>query len=180
MSDIVEEKTSAGPSEDDAPFVPSGAPMPLPAGSAVATDPAVWYHLKATWTDDRGRTATGYAYPIGENASSSFWDYVCLFAGPARAGALRFKLSEPDDEGWSRWDIHDDAANDGYHLSCKATGWLYRASAYDVRFRIVDGHLYCNYWSGPVGSDYRSFLISAGQYAGMDLPPFTCELEPAG
>ena len=172
--------TGTGPSLDDQPFVPSDTPNPLPAGEAFHADPYKWYHLKVQYVDDNGKYVTGYAYPVGQNAAASFWDYVVLSAEiPAGASALKFKLVTLDDQGWQRWEIHDDACNSGYHLSCKATGWLYRASEYDVRFRIVDGKLYCSYWSGPVGSTYRSFLVSNGQYIGMDLPEFTCELELA-
>ena len=166
-----------GPSPNDQPLVPSGNPNPLPAGAAIVTDPESWYRLKANYINDSGRSVTGYAYPVGQNAATSFWDYVVFSEGPAGSAALRFKLSAPDDQGWSTWDIHDDDWNAGYHLSCKATGWLYRASAYDVKFRIVDGKLYCSYWGGPAGSAYRSFLVSAGQYLGMGLQAFTCELE---
>ena len=98
--------------------------------------------------------------------------------GAPSAATLKFQLEKPDDQGWSRWNIRDNAYNDGYRLSCKATGWLYRASAYDVKFRVVDHKMYCNYrWDGPVGTEYRDLLVSAGQYLGMALPEFTCDLE---
>lgn len=168
-----------GPSLDDQPLVTNNKPNPLPVGKALETDPDEWYHLRVSYVDDQGRAVTGYAYPVGRNATDSFWDYVILSAGNPSIRALKFKAVTLDDQGWQKWIIKDDDSNSGYHLSCKATGWLYRASAYDVRFRIVDGRLYCNYWSGPVGSTYRSFLVSSGQYMGMDLPAFTCELELA-
>jgi hypothetical protein len=168
-----------GPSLDDQPFVPSDTPNPLPAGEPFKTDPDKWYFLKVDYVDDKGKSVTGYAYPIGQNPSTSFWDYVMLQAGPPEKNALKFKLVPLDDQGWQRWEIRDDAYNSNYHLSCKATGWLYRSPMYDVRFRIVGGKLYCSYWNGPVGSTYRSFLVSPGQYTGMSLPGFTCELELA-
>ncbi|MEI7869375.1 MAG: hypothetical protein WCI11_15915 [Candidatus Methylumidiphilus sp.] len=168
-----------GPSLDDQPLVTDSTPKPLPAGEALKNDPNKWYYLKVNFVDEYGKHVTGYAYPVGQNASTAFWEFVVLAAGTRGNGALKFKVSL-DDQGWQRWDIHDDDCNRGYHLSCKATGWLYRASEYDVKFRIVDSKLYCSYWNGPVGSTYRSFLVSAGQYAGMDLPAFTCELELAG
>lgn len=168
----------AGPSADDRPFVPIGDPLDLPDGVVIDSDPTKWYRLKANYVDDHGKVVSGYAYPVGTNASDSFWDYIVMAAGPAAASALRFKVETPDDKGWSRWKIHDDSRNEGYHMSCKATGWLYRATGYDVRFKIVGEQLFCNYWSGPVGSEYRSFLVSSGNYLGMELPPLTaCELE---
>lgn len=166
-----------GPSTDDHPIVINNKTNPLPAGKTTETDSEKWHYLKVNFIDDRGKPVTGYAYPVGENASTSFWDYVVLSAGNSGNGALKFKAVTLDDQGWQKWIIKDDVSNSDYHLSCKATGWLYRASVYDVRFRIVDGKLYCNYWSGPVGSVYRSFLVSSGQYTGMELPAFTCELE---
>lgn len=166
------------PTVDDQPFVPSGSPNPLPAGKAFQSDPQKWYYLEAHYTNDNGDPVEGYASAVGQNAAESFWDYVIFNSGGSPGGsALEFQLEEPDDQGWSRWNIRDNAFNSGYRLSCKATGWLYRASAYDVKFRIVDHKLYCNYrWDGPVGSRYQSFLVSSGQYLGMDLPEFTCEL----
>jgi len=165
-----------GPTADDKPLVASGPPNPLPAGTPLTTDANKWYRLKASYINDKGKAVTGYAYPVGTNASESFWDYVIFREGGPGAGALQFNLI-PKDGGWFYWKIRDTPANAGYHLDCKATGWLYRASAYNTWFRIVDGKLYCSYWKGPVGSTYRSFLVSSGQYLGMDLPAFTCELE---
>ncbi len=87
----------------------------------------------------------GYAYPVGGNAATSFWDYV-VFRKDLGKSALQFQIEKPDSDGWSRWNIRDDDSNSGYHLSCKATGWLYRASAYDVKFRIDNSKLYCSCW----------------------------------
>jgi hypothetical protein len=166
------------PSLDDKPLLRSGNPNPLPAGEVFIADPNSWYRLKANYINDKGKTVTGYANPRGENAAKGgwFWDYVIF--SPSSNGALRFKLSQ-DKQGWSRWEIHDDAANSGYHLDCKATGWLYRASAYNTGFRVVDNKLYCNYWDGPVGSRHHRWgsLDEDHDYLGMDLPVFTCVLE---
>jgi hypothetical protein len=166
-----------GPSEDDQPLVTTGKPLDLPTGITVDLDTTKWYYLKASYVDDYGKLVSGFAYPVGTNAADSFWDYVVFNKGGAGTAALKFKLETPDKDGWQQWTIHDDARNEGYHLSCKATGWLYRATGYDVKFRIVDRHLYCSYWGGPVGSTFRSFLVSSGQYLGMGLPAFTCELQ---
>ncbi|HET9365587.1 MAG TPA: hypothetical protein VFP71_11325 [Candidatus Angelobacter sp.] len=165
------------PKIDDKPFIPSGAPNALPAGEAFKADSTSLYRLKATWKKN-GNPVTGYAYPVGANAATSFWDYVVFGEGAAGKAALKFYLSPPDADGWCRWNIQDDDSNSGYHLDCKATGWLYRASLYDTKFRIVDRHLYCSYWGGAAGSEFNSFLVSAGEYLGMgNLPKFTCELE---
>lgn len=170
------------PPVDDQPFVPSGSPNPLPAGQALESDPAKWYYLKANYTDRNGKPAEGYASAVGQNAATSYWDYVVFNPGPSSpsGSTLQFQLEAPDDQGWSRWNIRDNAFNDGYRLSCKATGWLYRASAYDVKFRVVDHKMYCNYrWDGPVGSEYNEVWVSAGQYLGMNVPEFTCDLVEA-
>lgn len=168
----------AGPSVDDQPIAISGNPLTPPDGIVVDLDTTQWYRLKAKFVDDHGNVVSGYAYPVGTNPSDSFWDYISMVAGPAYQGALKFKVEQPDDQGWSRWTIHDDSRNEGYYMSCKATGWLYRATGYDVKFKIVGDQLFCNYWGGPVGSIFRSFLVSAGNYLGMGLPPLTaCEME---
>jgi len=169
------------PKMDDKPFVPSGGPDPLPAGEAFNADPTIVYRLKATWKKN-GKPVTGYAYSVGANPSDSFWDYVVFQEGSAAGKALKFYLSPPDEYGWCRWNIKDDDWNSGYHLDCKATGYLYRASLYDTKFRIVDRQLFCSYsstWGGaPVGSEYAFVLVSPGEYLGTGLPTFTCELEP--
>jgi hypothetical protein len=166
-----------GPSLDDKPLVPTSAPYGRPAGEAYNTAAVAVFRLKAQWKNEKGTLVEGYAYPIGQNAAESFWDYVVLSEGPAGGSALKFYLSPPDKDGWSRWNIQDDSWNSGYHLDCKATGWLYRASLYDTKFQIVNDQLFCSYWKGPAGSDYRSTFVSAGRYIGMGLPAFTCKLE---
>jgi|GEM_PF-3995109 len=168
-----------GPSLDDQPLIPTSVPQPRPSGEAFRTTAVTVYRLKAQWINEKGVTVEGYAYPLAQNAAESFWDYVVFNEGRAGASALKFYLSPPDKDGWSRWNIQDDAYNSGYHLDCKATGWLYRASLYDTKFQIVNNQLYCSYWKGPAGSEYRSAFVSAGRYLGMDLPAFTCTLESA-
>jgi hypothetical protein len=178
ISDTSPAKIGSGPSLDDKPFVPSGPPNPRPAGEVVKTNAVSLYRLKANWVEENGKAATGYAYPVGQNAATSFWDYVVFGAEPAGGAALQFYPGPPDGNGWCRWNIKDDDWNSGYHLDCKATGWLYRASLYDTKFQIVDGQLHCSYWGGPAGSEYHSFLVSSGRYLGMgNIPKFTCELE---
>jgi hypothetical protein len=174
-----EGKSPVGPSLDDQPLVPSGQPNPLPSGELLKTDPTKWYLLKGHYTNDSGKPATSYAYPLGKNAATSFWDYVTLGYSPDGCDPLQFQLipDNNDPSSWQFWKIRDNSCNAGYHLDCKATGWLYRASAYHTKFRIVDGKLYCSYWSGPAGSEFRSTLVPPGQYIGMGLPVFTCELE---
>jgi hypothetical protein len=171
-------KIGDGPSLDDQPLVPTSAPYDRPAGEMFKIAAVAVYHLKARWTNEEGKVVDGYAYPVGQNAATSFWDYVIFNEGASAGGsALKFYLSPPDKDGWSRWNIQDDPFNSGYHLDCKATGWLYRASLYDTKFQIVNNEMHCSYWKGPAGSEYRSFLVSAGRYLGMDLPKFTCQLE---
>jgi hypothetical protein len=85
----------------------------------------------------------------------------------------KFKL-HPRDDGWADWEI-----DDGNYLSVKATGWVYRSSAYRTGWHVIDGKLYNNYWDGPVGYQYRYLNVTTAYYMGMDLPEFTCELVPA-
>ncbi len=164
------------PSADDKPIETSGKPNALPAGKVIKTDPNSWYYLKGTYVDDNGKAQTGYAYPVGQNAATSFWDYVVYQPGLYQ-GALQFS-PQPAEGGWYFWKIKDDASNSGYHLDCKATGFLYRTNLYNTWWQIVDGKLYCSYWTAgvPVGSTYYSFLVSAGQYLAMGLPVSTVEL----
>ncbi|MBB5055650.1 hypothetical protein HDF16_000319 [Granulicella aggregans] len=183
MSNVVEAtpelvRTLEGPSIDDQPFIPTSAPLPRPAGEEQKTTAVAMYYLQAEWKDDKGNLVSGYTYPVGVNASTSFWDYVVFVKGGPGSNALKFYLGPPDKDGWSTWHIKDDDSNSSYHLDCKATGWLYRGDHYGTKFQIVDNHLHCSYWNGPAGSEYRSTLVSAGQYLGMDLPAFTCSLKP--
>jgi hypothetical protein len=111
------------PSADDKPIVASDKPSLLPAGTIKETDPNSWYYLKVNYTDQNGYAQTGYAYPVANNASTSFWDYVIFVAGGPQEYALRFQ-PRPADGGWQYWAIHDDVNNSNYHLDCKATGFL--------------------------------------------------------
>ncbi|MGB9364510.1 MAG: hypothetical protein WCE79_00710 [Xanthobacteraceae bacterium] len=165
------------PSADDGPIVAGDKPNPLPAGKIIKTDPTKWYYLKVNYTDNKGNPAVDYACPVAKNAATSFWDYVVLGGGTAR---LRFQ-PQPADAGWYHWRIHDDDYNAGYHLDCKATGFPYRTNLYNTWWQIVDSRLYCSYWTTgvPCGSAYYSFFVPAGEYIGMGLTPFTCELVEA-
>lgn len=164
------------PSPDDKSIALSGIKrVAVPAGNVVATDPNTWYYLKGSYKDKQGNSASGYAYPLGINAATSFWEYVVWGYSPDGAGPLQFQPQAADD-GWQFWKIHDDKANSGYHLDCKATGWLYRGSGYDTWFKIVDGKLHCSYWGGSAGSTFRGGLVPDSIYLGMALPEFTCEL----
>lgn len=158
-------------SADDRPFAATGKPNPLPEGKVFKADPNTWYNLKVQFTDETGSPAVGYFAKIGDNPSTSFWDYICLGAG----AGCKFKVHQPDAIGWSNWEI-----DDGNWLSVKATGWVYRSSAYAIGWQIVGNNLYNSYWSGIVGYEHRRILVSEAYYVGMDLPPFTCELVPAG
>jgi hypothetical protein len=171
--------TDAGPSLDDQPLVPSGKPNEMPAGVLFKTEPNKWYLLKAHYTDKNGKPASGYAFPLGSSPPLSFWDYVVFGSSPDGCEPLQFQPvpDNNDPKAWEFWRIRDNKCNAGYHMDCKATGWLYRGSNYDTKFRIVDGKLYCSYWGGPAGSQFRAGLVPDGQYLGMGLPVFTCELE---
>ena len=52
-----------GPSLDDAPFVPSGPPLPRPAGEVFKTNAVSLYRLKANWIDRSGRPLLGMLTP---------------------------------------------------------------------------------------------------------------------
>jgi hypothetical protein len=178
--EFMSDATLIQPSADDKPLIGSGKPNALPTGTAVKTDPSKWYYLKANYTDGDGNPQTGYARPVGKNASTSFWDYVVLVPGGPASNALRFS-PQPADGGWSFWKIHDDDYNDGYHLDCKATGFPYRTNLYDTWWQIVDGKLYCSYWTTgvPCGAAGYSVWVPKGVYIGMGLTVFTCELVEA-
>ena len=171
-----ETTATKGPSADDKPIV-AVKPTELPSGKTVKTDPNKWYYLRANYTDKNGKPATSYAFPLGINASTSFWDYVVFGYSPDGAGPLRFS-PQPAEGGWYFWKIQDDKANSGYHLDCKATGFLYRTNLYNTWWQIVDGKLYCSYWTTgvPAGNAYYSFMVPSCEYLGMGLPSFTCEL----
>jgi hypothetical protein len=156
----------------------------LPAGKVIQTDPTKWYYLKANYIDGQtGKPAVGYACSVGPNAGYSFWDYVMFYPGPAAPGGYFIRIQpRPADAGWYFFAIHDDDRNAGYHLDCKATGFLYRTSSYNTWWQIVDGKLYCSYWTVGVaaGSAYYSAMVSPGNYVGMGFSPAaTFEFEEA-
>ncbi len=164
------------PSENDQPLVPQGEPRPLPAGTVTTADPNTWYNLRAYYRYENGQDAVGYFAPLSGDPVNSFWDYVVM-RDDVNA-ACQFKLVDTDSRGWSKWLIKAD----GNYLCLKATGWYYRASAYTARFAIINGQLHNDYWDGPAGSVYRSFLVSNGYYVGQDLGDRAtlrqCELVP--
>lgn len=166
------------PAENDQAFVPQGEPQPLPAGTLATAAPDTWHYLRAHYLSESGQDLVGYFCPVGANPSTSFWDYIVM--RPSVQGACEFKLEDTDGRGWSNWLIRAD----GNHLSLKATGWYYRASAYTTRFAIINGELHNDYWNGPAGAVYRSVLVSAGYYVGQDLGDRAtltgCELVPVG
>lgn len=160
---------------DDQPFVPTGEPNPLPAGAAFEADPNIWYHLQVHYKDKKGNPVVGLMYPQGKNPSTSFWDYQVLGGSADGLPPTKIKVHPPDQNGWSHWEL-----NDGNWLSIKATGWIYRSSAYPIGWKLIENNLYNTYWAGEAGSQWRdSFGETSGYYMGMDLPVFTCELIPA-
>ncbi|WP_158945996.1 hypothetical protein [Granulicella sp. S190] len=175
MSELQSPPVKAGPSLDDQPFVPSGTPNQVPS-EVFEADANVWYHLAVNYVDKEGKPASSFFYPLAANASTSFWDYMA-FNSTSGLKPSKFKV-HPAKGGYSEWEI-----DDGNYLCLKATGWAYRSSEYRIGWAIVNGHLYSNYWRGPVGYRYDGDSIIApvprAYYIGMDLPAFTCELVPA-
>lgn len=165
---------------DHGPLPTSGAANPLPSGVAATADPNKWYYLRVGWEWTGVRRMLGWMHSVGTGREGDFgrpyWDYVCVddFKDPERI--LQFRIEPPDESGYSRWVIRNEKVD--LHLDCKATGWLYVASLYNTRFRIVDRQLYMNYrWTNPLGVERRSFLVSDAFYVGADLPALECELE---
>jgi len=155
---------------NDGPFVASTAARALPEGAQVIPAGKSFY-LKINFTDEQGRPATGYAAKVGQNAAESFWDYMCIRSGPRGGSAAKFQV-DGETDGWPNWKI-----DDGNYLSVKATGWLYRSSAYPIGWVVANGQLINTYWGGPTGYSYRSFLVSTAYYLGMGLPPITVEID---
>lgn len=166
---------SDSPSPDDQAFVASGAPNPAPAGEAFEVDPEAWYNLRVMFVTKEGATVAGYASYVSRDFRMPFWDYMSLWPESVAEDISMFKL-HPRSDGWAHWEI-----DDGNYLSLKATGWVYRSSAYPLGWRISDGRLYNDYWNGPVGYRYESGggFAAEAYYMGMRLPEFTCELVPA-
>jgi hypothetical protein len=103
---------------------------------------------------------------------------MIVYEGDPGPGAAKFKFRESQD-GWDVLEI-----DDGYKMSVKATGWLYRASAYNTGWKIIGGKLYNHYWDGPVGVAWRGGVSGGSapdRYSmGMDLTEVTnCVWVPA-
>jgi len=166
---MVETRQVPDPSVDDQPFVASSAARSLPEGSQnIPAGKPFW--LKVNFTNERGQPASGYAAKVGQNAAESFWDYMCIREGAPGGSAAKFQV-DGETDGWPNWKI-----DDGNYLSVKATGWLYRSSAYPIGWVVANGQLMNTYWGGPVGFSYRSFLVSTAYYLGMDLPVVSVEV----
>ena len=160
------------PAANDQPFIPSGQPNQLP-GEAFKADSNIWYHLSVNYIDIKGNPASSFFYPLGANPSTSFWDYMA-FNSPDGLKPAKFKVHPPKANGFSEWEI-----DDGNYMCLKATGYVYRASAYRIGWAIFKDNLYSDYWGGPTGYKYDDKAVPAAYYIGMDLPKFTCKLIPA-
>lgn len=167
--------TQVKPSADDKSIALSGKKaLAVPAGKVIETDPNSWYYLKVNYKDRKGNQTTGYAFTQAYQ-TIAFGDYITLYGGPTN-GTTQFS-PQPADDGWQYWKIKDNKYYSGTHLDCKATGFLYQGSGYNTWFKIVDGKLYCSYWSGAAGNDYYSFMVPSEEYLGMGFANvFTCEL----
>ncbi len=163
------------PSADDKAFEPSGAPNALPAGEAFKAEAGTWYNLRVHYQDRQGNPTTGLMYPLAPNPATSFYEYMCLGFSPMGLPPAKFKVETMGGSPvWDKWTL-----DDGNVVSLKATGWVYRSSAYPIGWKIVGNRLYNSYWHGPVGFAWRSTLVPDACYMGMDLTDFTCELVPA-
>jgi hypothetical protein len=156
-------------SADDKPFESSGESKPFPTGKIFEADLDTWYNLKAHYTDYNGNPTSGLMYPLAPNPSTTYWDYMTLGFSPMDLPPAKIKLKYEH-----FWEL-----DDGNYLSIKATGWVYRSSAYPIPWKIIDNYLYNGYWEGKAGYSYRSGLEPNAYYIGMGLTPFTCELVPA-
>ena len=169
MSD--QEKT---PSADDKPFEPSGEPNPLPAGEVFKADADTWYNLNVHYKNRSGNIITGLMYPLASNPATSFYEYQVLGDSTDGAGPSKFKLEPVQGSDWDVWRL-----DNGNIMSLKATGWVYRSSAYPIGWKIVNGQLFNSYWGGPVGSVWRQAWVPDCIYMGMGLDVITCELVAA-
>lgn len=154
------------------PFVPSGEPRPFPAGKVFKVEADTWYNLQATYKDNDGNTVTELMYPVSTNAATTYWDYQTLGFSPMGAPPTKFKM-------WGDSAPYQWLLDNGDFLSIKDSGWIYRSSAYPLKWQIVDGYLYNNYWQGQAGYEYEDGMEAGAYYMGMGLTPFTCELVPA-
>lgn len=157
-------------SADDGPFVPTGEPKPFPAGEVFKAEADTWYNLLVHYKDwDSGNPISGLMYPMAPNAWHPYWDYMTLGSSQGGSPPAKFKL-------WGTRAPYQWVLDDGNFLSVKATGWVYKSSAYPLFWEIVDNSLYNSYWDGPVGYSFRSGLEPNAYYMGMVMPSFTCEL----
>lgn len=169
---LIQTPSTQSPGANDKPFVPGDKPNQLP-GAAYKADAKTWYNLAVHYIDTKGNRASSFVYPLGNNPSTSFWDYMA-FNSPDGLKPAKFKIHPPKANGFSEWELED-----GNYLCLKATGWVYRASVYRIGWAIFDNHLYNDSWGGPTGYKYDDVLVPSAYYMGMDLPSFTCELVPA-
>ena len=160
---------------DDGPFVPSGEPNSLPAGAVFKANTDTWYNLNVHYNNRSGNPITGLMYPLASNPATSFWDYMVLGTSTDGAGPAKFRVEMMGgNDGWEQWTL-----DSGNVLSLKATGWVYRSSAYPIGWKIVNNQLFNSNWGGAVGSEWRQAFVPDCIYMGNDLPSFTCELVPA-
>jgi len=144
-------------------------------GGDVGSGPSDWYKLKVTYKTTEGKLDSAYMGPIGEPSLPAYWDYMQIGGG---SGA-KFRL-HPGQNGFEYWEM-----DNGYWLSIRYDGWLWETNMGDrVGWKIVNGQLFTDYsrWSdGPMGTVYRSALVTNAYYVGAELGAdahFTCELVP--
>src|SRR5262245_20938212 len=93
------------PSQNDQPFAPSGDRRVVPAGAPFPAAPNTWYQLKVKYANKQGTPLESWAYPLGKNAATSFWDYMA-FSSPDGLPPAKFKIHQRAD-GWAEWEIDD-------------------------------------------------------------------------
>lgn len=149
-------------------------------GGGLGSSPSTWYYLKVNYRNRDGGTSVGYLAPIGENATTAFYDYMKVT--DYKAYASKFKLHDAGN-GWKYWEV-----DDGNWLSLRFNGWAYRSTEGNrVGWKIVNNKLYTNYsrWQDyPMGAQWRDdlLLIPFAYYVGANLGDdyvMTCELVPA-
>jgi len=169
---MTETSQPSGPSADDQPFVPTGSPKPVRAGSVSIPDDR-WYNLKFNYYDTDGKIQSGYAYYVGRDATWQYWDYIS--ATQSNGPVARFRKVPIEGKG-NRVHLKTD---DGYFLSCRAWPryWLYRSSAYPIGWEIVEGKLYTDYHDGAVGAEYQGVIVPEAYYMRVGSTPalFNCE-----
>jgi hypothetical protein len=162
--------------DDDQPPVPGSEPIVLPEGTRPKLDPNLWYRLKARYMDYNGNDQCGYLGPVGYD-NGTWADYMIMVKNEAHAS--QFKMEELDSDGWAVWRVK--ASN--WCLCVKSSDYFYQASYYRIKFAVINGMLYNNYYNGAAGADYsQSVGVPAGYYVRLDLPVqqllTECELEP--